>query len=302
MSRGITYHIMTIAAIFIAMGLGIFIGSMLNGEQLVMMQQSKLMSELGEHLQLMTQENKELKTEIKSLSDDIVTKSELIDSIFEEYLRGSLQGYNVAIIATGGRDLCDEIISLLQVADANIRSVTSVKNISETDIVNVFNQMQYYQNPMIAKESNMATYAAEHLMYSILSGKNSGLIDQFADMDYIDSEGDYSEGIDHVIWVGPNTYGSEYVEKIDIPMLDIVKKMDIPCLIVGRGESEDSSINMYKKSGFSAINNIETTNGKVALTMKMKEQKEKSESIGSETGIAGDLNRQTIEGVRYEED
>ncbi|MDK2811362.1 MAG: Copper transport outer membrane protein MctB, partial [Petroclostridium sp.] len=40
MSKGITYHIITIVAIFSALGLGIFIGSMLNGEQLMVSHQS----------------------------------------------------------------------------------------------------------------------------------------------------------------------------------------------------------------------------------------------------------------------
>ncbi|MGE4283324.1 MAG: copper transporter [Clostridia bacterium] len=270
MSRGITYHIMTIAAIFIALGLGIFIGSMLNGEQLVMNQQSKIMSEMDEHNRMMSQENRQLRGEIVALSSEILQKSKLIESIFEQYMKDRLKDYNVAIITSSGKDLCSEVKLLLQFAGANILSITSINNISNEEVINVFNENQFESIPIIKKEVNMATYAAEHLMYSILSGNNAELINHFAYMEFIDTEGDYSQMADYVIWIGPNEYGSEVMQLIDIPMLSIVKKMNIPSLVVEKSDSEYSSIDVFKNLGFSTVDNIDTIYGKIALSMVMK--------------------------------
>mgnify|MGYP000032092654 CR=1 FL=1 len=67
MGRGITYHIITIVSVFIALGIGIFIGSMLNGEQLMMSYQTNLIHEFEKHIQVLTSENNELKSRIEQL-------------------------------------------------------------------------------------------------------------------------------------------------------------------------------------------------------------------------------------------
>jgi|GEM_PF-2404268 len=67
MSRGITYHIITIVAIFTALGIGILIGSMLNGEKLITGYQTNIIGEFEKHINQLTSENNELKTRIEEL-------------------------------------------------------------------------------------------------------------------------------------------------------------------------------------------------------------------------------------------
>ena len=67
MSRGITYHIITIVAIFTALGIGILIGSMLNGEKLITGYQTNIIGEFEKHINQLTSENNELKSRIEQL-------------------------------------------------------------------------------------------------------------------------------------------------------------------------------------------------------------------------------------------
>ncbi|MBZ4645808.1 MAG: hypothetical protein JG777_1297 [Clostridia bacterium] len=271
MSKGITYHIITIVAIFSALGLGIFIGSMLNGEQLMVSHQSKLMTELGGHLKSITQEKEALKEEISQLKNDIGLKDQLINCIFSDYVSGRLKGYNVAIVMTGDKELSEEISLLLQNAGANILSVTSIMNLYQIDSISAFNQIKPVRDDFrLNKTDNITTYAAESLMYSILSGKDVDFINETASKEYIEIQGDYSKMVDYIIWVGPNQNGREYINVVDIPMLNIVKKLNIPSLIVERSSSAYSAMDIFKQSGFSTIDNIDTIYGKISMLMVMK--------------------------------
>ena len=85
MTKGITYHIITITAVFAALGLGILIGSLLNGEKLLSSQQTKILNQMGERLNIISKENSDLKKEVKKMSDEIASKNELIEKVFNGY-------------------------------------------------------------------------------------------------------------------------------------------------------------------------------------------------------------------------
>ncbi|MDK2799898.1 MAG: hypothetical protein PWP27_1411 [Clostridiales bacterium] len=271
MSKGITYHIITVVAIFTALGLGIFIGSLLNGEKLLISQQNKLMTQLGENLKSVAQENNQLKDEITKLTSELNLKNQLVNCIFQDYVNGRLDGYNIAIITTGDKEIYGEITSLLQYAGANVLSITSITNLYEIDNMSVFRHIEPNENNLFTKHTNnIGTYVAKNLMYSILAGKNISFIEEMANMGYIDIQGDYSKMVDSIIWISPNKYGKEYVDLIDIPMLNIVKKLNIPSIIVEKSDSNYSAISAFKKLGFSTVDNIDTIYGKVSLLIVLK--------------------------------
>lgn len=85
MNKGISYHIITIVAIFTSLGIGIFIGSMLNGEKFMMNQQSRLITHLEENLKIQRQANNDLKIQIEELMNEIAHQEEIIMTIYENY-------------------------------------------------------------------------------------------------------------------------------------------------------------------------------------------------------------------------
>jgi|LSQX01.3.fsa_nt_gb hypothetical protein len=91
MNKGISYHIITIVAIFTSLGIGIFIGSMLNGEKFMMNQQSRLITHLEENLKIQKQENSQLKTQIGQLSKEISHQEKIIMSIYNNDEYGETQ-------------------------------------------------------------------------------------------------------------------------------------------------------------------------------------------------------------------
>ncbi len=271
MNKGITYHILTIVAIFTALGLGIFIGSMLNGEQLMVTQQNRLMQALGENLGVITRENEQLKKDIMQMNKDYDLKDNLVDYLFDDYADDKLKGYNVAVIITGGNMAWSDIQLLLQRAGANIVSVTSVRGLENIEAINTFYQMHLERDNLDdnraeeAAGDNAIPYVAQNIMHSILTGQYSEFINQMENMRYIDADGDYAGLVDYVIMVGPNENGRKYIEWVDMPMLDVVKKADLPSLIIEQPQADYSAIDLYKKSGFSTIDHIDTIFGKIAL-------------------------------------
>lgn len=306
MHKGITYHIITIVAVFTALGLGIFIGSMLNGEQLMVTQQSKLMQELGQNLTLMTKENERLKNEVKSINDQVIFKNQLIQYLYQSYADSRLSGYNVAVVITGERETYGEIKDLMQNAGANIVSVTSILDLDSIDNIEVFRSVQYGEKVELPNEevnttvNNFASYAAARLMYSIVSGQHTYLINQMVHLKYIEASGDYSKTVDYVIFIGPNKNGREYMELIDVPMLKVTKNKNIPSIIVEQSNSEYSAIDIFKTMGFSTVDHIDTVPGKISLLMVMEGAKGNFGIKKSSTSLLPDFSSVQSKAMDYQ--
>ncbi len=135
MNKGIPYHILTIAGIFSALGIGIFIGSMLNGEKFMVSQQNKLMLELRQAFKIINEENEQLKYKISEMDTEEEMKDELLQTLYEDYIEGKLEGCNIAVIISSEQDDYGELQSILEEAGASISSVYTVENLKDEVIV-----------------------------------------------------------------------------------------------------------------------------------------------------------------------
>ncbi|NLY42704.1 MAG: copper transporter [Clostridiaceae bacterium] len=267
MGKGIMYHIITIVAVFTALGVGIFVGSMLNGERLVATQQSKLMSELDGSLRTIAKEKELLYEEIGKLEQELHRKDQLIQCIYEGYIKGGLEGLNIALIGTGDSDLFDDINLLLQSAGAFVCSSTLIKNLQGIETMGYGYTDLYSQG---AESPVDGMNGVQKLMLSLISGKDLDLVQQAESMGFIEAQGDYHEQIDYIVWIGPNEKGRESVYKEDVPMLEIIKKLNIPVMFVERSDSPYSATDIFKKFGFSTIDHGDTVYGKISLLMCLR--------------------------------
>ncbi len=213
MNKGIPYHILTITGIFFALGIGIFIGSMLNGEQLMVSQQNRLMNELRQAFGIINKENEQLKYKISEMNKEEEMKDELLQTLYEDYVKGKLEGCRIAVIMASEQDDYIELQSILEEAGANVLSVSTGVNL--IDDISVFGEENYY-----AKK--------------------------------------YSDKIDYIIF-----FSQREAYSVNISMLEMAKRLNIPVLMVGRLSSE--FYEQTKEFNIPIITTIETYIGKVSL-------------------------------------
>ncbi len=275
MYKGMMYHIITVMAVFCALGIGILIGSLLNGEQIMTAQQSKLMHELGEHLNVMNDEKNKLKLELGSVYKQLTFKDTVIEYLCQQYGEGQLEGYNIALVVSGEEKKVDDIKKWIEQAGANVISTTSVSNLNTTSEAEAFNNFAFNIFERISplpenQNIDIMSYVAENLIYAIITGKYTGVIDEMANKHYIEADGRYDRQIDYVVFVGPNKNGDAYVKNVDVPMLNIIQQHDIPFIVVEKSNSHYSAVDIFKELGFSTVDNIDTPLGKVSMLMVLK--------------------------------
>ena len=98
------YHIFTIAAIFAALGLGILIGSSLIGNETLVNEQKKLITNINEEMKKLREENDLLKAEVNDYEDEITFRREIEKKLLTLGFKDSLEGNNYILLNNGWCD------------------------------------------------------------------------------------------------------------------------------------------------------------------------------------------------------
>lgn len=259
---------MTIVAIFLAIGIGIFIGIMLDGQDLIVEQQHQLVNQIEGKFDEFRLKQDELQGKI----DDLTLKKEInekfIDTVYPEIVDGKLKDLNVAILETS------EYFAYSGLADAFKKAGAS--NVTNILIQNSFILKEEDDIHQIAKELNLQGETREEIQESLIqrfcntliTGDQEDLIKNLKDKQMIDLTEDFHFPIDYVVIAGGSINSDKIIlNKIEIPLIEYIKKKNTPIMAVENLNMTFSNIPDYKKLRISTVDNVDTVIGKVAMLM-----------------------------------
>lgn len=119
------YHVTSLAAVFLALGLGIFLGSTLLGNDVLVQQQQKVIASLENNLQSLALENRSYQEQLNSFAKQLARYEEFSRSAAGFIASQRLHGLKVAVVSAADHPVPAEVTSTLQLAGAEILSVTS---------------------------------------------------------------------------------------------------------------------------------------------------------------------------------
>lgn len=114
------YHIVSLVAVFCALGIGIFIGSNLVGDDILAEQQKQLVTRLEEEFNLLREQNKDAQNELmvfKSVTDDYRAFCEQVSPLI---ISDRLAGKSVAVLQMNSSVATEKIVKTLQDAGADV--------------------------------------------------------------------------------------------------------------------------------------------------------------------------------------
>lgn len=123
------YHITSLVAVFLALGLGIVIGSSLLGDEKLFEQQRKLLNRLEGDLAGLRQDKKKLEGEMQDLGYRLKREQDFNQAVLPLLTQDKLLGKRVAIIqatSTTATAEVSELVSCLKHAGAEVLSTTSL--------------------------------------------------------------------------------------------------------------------------------------------------------------------------------
>ncbi|ABB16022.1 copper transporter [Carboxydothermus hydrogenoformans] len=261
------YHIASLIAVFLALGLGIFIGTSLGYDnrigEAILKQQKQLTLGIEKRLDELKKKNDEL----EALNEELEVTNKVLKQYQEETLpvliKGKLTGKKVAIVVTGYYGLNDEVKEVLKKAGAEIVSVTEIipeELTNPADIDYIKSQMKWQTKD---KKEFYTKFALEVGKNLLTPGDGSTLL-TLAKTDALKITGKYGVPLDGVVVIGGGLNESDLVNYLDLPLIKFLKT--VPVVIGGEYSNvEKSYIKFYQKERITTIDDLDLPSGQLSL-------------------------------------
>src|SRR5690554_6549227 len=122
------HHIFSLAAVFLALGLGIAVGSSLPGADTLLREQEKVIAQLEEDFEQLRAERRAAEEIVKKRERELEVLQEFNRQILPLLVGGVLDGYRVVIVHTGGTketETTKDLRAFLRYAGAEVAAVLS---------------------------------------------------------------------------------------------------------------------------------------------------------------------------------
>jgi|GEM_PF-1414002 len=254
---GVKYFVITIASIFVALGIGIVVGFSLNSEKFVQKQFQQQLSIIDKNLVTLKKENDRLVKEMDEYKSQAAQKDKINTALINAYLKIGKVDSNISLIITSTDYSYNDLIDFLRKNGMKVNKVIKVKS-SFLSIENeASSDFSGYKLPDDALK--------EITIYSVFDIK-SDLVKKLLEKRYIE-ENRLASGIsDTVILAGGNTIQNNNFNKLDRKIVEFLNDIeDLNVIGLQQSYSEVNYCEYYKNMGLSTVDNIDEMTGKVSL-------------------------------------
>lgn len=251
MIPGMKFYIASIVSIFIALGIGMYIGFSMDTHEFVLDQKENLISILELEFENLTKKNTEIKEENEELKMNKNHQNEYIRSSYDFIVKDRLTDLRIGIIESNSDYVTSSIGKDLELAGGKVVNLTTL-------------------NKSIMEKENL-DYLLKSIVESMVYGEESKEILELKKENHIDFIGSYSEAIDYlVISGGAFDQSLDRINKIDRLIVDLGRKHNIPIIGVEKSNVIYSYMEAYKELDIATIDNVDMIIGKVAMILAME--------------------------------
>lgn len=288
------YYVITIVAIFLAIGIGIFIGIMLDGQDLIVEQQKQIVAQLESKFDEFKVKQDSLQEKIESLTLEKEKNEKFINTIYPRMVKNKLKDLDIVILETSEYYDYSGIIDAFKKAGVN--SVTNII-IKDSFILEEDKIIQLAKKFKLSGDSKEEVHAqlVKKFCNALVSGTDMEFIKYLKDTKMIDYTDKFISPTDYVIIAGGSIdEQKKSLTKVDIPIINCIKNANIPVMAVEKLDVAYSNISDYKKLRISTVDNVDTVIGKISMLMVVSGreghfgEKESAESLVPEGFITVD--------------
>lgn len=257
----IKYLIVTIAAVFFSLGIGIMIGFNLNNSEIFTQQQIKLVDDMDKKLNELRTKNDELTTLLTDKDNTIQIHKDFIEQYYKILIKDKLIGKNIFIIQTTEDYFFSEIEQMPAITGANIAiymhlNPANFNNIISLDYPELFTENQLDKDKLFS------------YIVTLVNAKNQEQLDilQQKGIIKIISQSNIDLPINHALILGGDMNDNNTkVQEIDLKLVNALASFDIVTTFAEESTANYSSVEAFKILNVSTIDNIDQNIGKVSL-------------------------------------
>lgn len=265
------YHIASLVAVFLALAMGILIGTTMLGSDAIVEQTKQMAQNLEKDLSNLRGENSELTGKVVGLEKSSRDYQQFGREILPQLVANRLQGVEVALVETSNYGFNEDLIKTLQAAGAKIHSTTSIQAAFDLSDQAKKQQIINFLGLQETKTEKVMSDLATQIAQGIVVGDNLATLNYLEEQGLIKKSGAYGVPVNTVIIIGGSQdENSGFVEIIDQPMLSYFVKKGINVFGVEHRDVVKSYMKLYQKNKISTVDNVDTVPGQVALIWAMQ--------------------------------
>lgn len=264
------YYIVSIGAIFIALGIGMLVGFNLNYDQEMSKQQANIISDLDKKFDNLKEKNDTLEQDLAKMTEEYNKSIEFIDANFDKILVNELLDKNIGVISTNqSEDYTRDIEETIVKANGNIAFNIAIKNTiyDEKKLEEVSTKLGLE----IKDANDIVTYILDSLNSTDAKVKLASL-EELELIKVNDINNEYMSYGSVVLAGGSDSKTSkDDFEKIDKFLISKLKEEKKSVVGVQKSTTTNSYIELYSNEKVSTVDNIEQKSGKLAMVMLLKD-------------------------------
>lgn len=268
MSPNLKFLVLLVISIFAALGIGIYFGSTLDAQDILIKQKEDIVSEIEERFDYLTNENKELKTNLEIMTDLNRDYEYFIQSTYKEIIRNRLMGLNVVIIETNNDYMYSGTGHVLDIAGANLTSLITItdKFMDEQMLLNLYEKLE-----LDILEGNIIEETIRYITESLVVGNYTEFFSELNNNGLIEIVGLINEPVDYVILAGGGLEeDDDKIDMVDETIVEVLREYNVNVIGVEKINALYSYIDKYKALNISTVDNVDTSIGKVSLILAME--------------------------------
>jgi hypothetical protein len=268
------YHVVSIVAVFLALAMGILIGSTIVSNDVMVGQQQKIIDKLEEQFSDLREHESVLMAEDVKKSKMITNYENFAQSILVPVVTGQLQGRNVAVVVSGGQTIPGGILNTLTLAGASVGSQAIVlDSINMKDSKLRADLIDYFALGSNTTSDVLRQKVAESLALMVTNQADPALSVFLNENKLVKITYTNNNPIDTVILIGgSDVLGQSFPEGFDTTLIKALLKTGIQVIGTESSQVKLSYMKYYQKFSITTIDNIDMSVGQISMVLALNDQ------------------------------
>jgi len=257
------YHVISLVAVLLALGIGILLGTTLVERGLISEQKSQITS--------LKKTFGEIKDKNNQLHEELTTYEDFASQVSPYLISNALVGRSLALIDTAGANGADAETTKKAIASAGGNVPVSIemadpKVYSDVKVLNSLAQI--FQMPADAEALRQRVYS--EVANQLVTASNPAVLDALEKAGVLQMNGTLTGPLSGGIMLSSDEKADpDELAKSDVPLIKALVAVGFPLIGVGGDKTDDKVLQTYKANGISTADHINTVPGQTAMVMAL---------------------------------
>ncbi|HWP95891.1 MAG TPA: copper transporter [Syntrophomonadaceae bacterium] len=265
------YHITSIVAVFLALGLGVLIGSTIVGNNVLVDQQKKMIDSLDQQFYSLRERENDLVAEDNFKQTVINNYENFSQTLQPLLLKDRLANFKVAVVVSGDSEIPAGMLNALSLSGASVVSNTVLLPGMSFGDASLREQVaKYYQMDAQSAPDILRHRIAEDVAATIANSGDQTNLAMLQKKNLVKYSGETKTPADAVILVGGvNNLANFFAQSFDQGLVDGLNQKGLRVFGVENSTANYSYMEEYQKNNISTVDNIEMSPGQLSLIFSL---------------------------------